>query len=212
MITPTINKKGEEQSKVDFTKSLLNMVTIADDTTLNQIHQEQEAEKRKSRSEKFPDMVPKRYRDVIFQGSPRLLEAQRTVLYGPYGTGKTYTGYAIARELFVSGQIQNFRLEREREIYNNILAYQNSPARFRELYYDVELLIIDEFGKNSHSDASASHIFNIIDYRYDWELRTILICNAQSPDELRQIVPEAVQDRFVGSTLLLKGNSQRKPE
>lgn len=199
-------------TKTDYVNKLLNGFEGIDDSKVEEILEEQVEQKREARAKAFITMVPKRYRNITFSGNPKLLTAQRSVIYGPYGTGKTYLGYGIAKELFVAGKVFNFTAVRERELYNNMLAYRDKPHIYKDLYYDVDLLIIDEFGKNSQTDASSSHIFNIIDYRYDWELRTILICNATNAEELRQIIPEAIQDRFVGSTHLLSGESRRVVE
>ena len=201
-----------ELDKEKFLNSILSDINIMEDSEIKAIEQGRETDKKAGREIAFMDMVPKRYRNVNFDGDPKLLSAQRSVIYGPYGTGKTYLGYSIAKELYVQGRVQDFKIAREREIYNSILAYQDNPGKIKELYFNIGLLIIDEFGKNSNSDSSSSQIFNIIDYRYDWELRTILICNAKDGNALKRIVPEAVQDRFVGSTHLLSGESRRKPE
>jgi DNA replication protein DnaC len=199
--------------KEKFVNSILSGITVLDDSEINDIQKALESSKKAGREISFRDMVPKRYRNVNFEGDPKLLTAHRSVIYGPYGTGKTYLGYSIAKELFVQGAVQDFQIVREREMYNAILNYQKDPKNLpKPNYNNVGLLIIDEYGKNSNTDASASHIFNIIDYRYDWELRTILICNAQDGNELKKIVPEAVQDRFVGSTHLMSGESRREAE
>lgn len=207
-----LSMEKESLGKERFLEKITGNIDIMDDNELERIEKANAESERYARIELFISQVPKRYQEVEFDGDHRLLEAQRSVIYGPYGTGKTWTGYAIARELYVNGQIETFRVAREREIYNNVLAYQSKPGEVKKLYYDVDFLVIDEFGKSSNSDASASQIFDIIDYRYDWKKRTVLICNASTPEELRKIVPEAVQDRFVGSTHLLGGKSWRKPE
>lgn len=198
--------------KVDFIESLLGGIEIMDDSEIVELQKRELSEKMEKRDEKFKSMVPPRYREVQFEGDPKLLTAQRSVVYGSYGAGKTWLGYSIARELYRTLKISSFRVARERDIYNTILANRDRPSVVKEKYHDVGLLVIDEFGKNSQTDASAAEIFNLIDYRYDWQMRTILICNATTPDELRKIVPEAVQDRFVGSTHFLSGKSRRKPE
>lgn len=199
-------------SKESFVNRILSGVDVKSDEEINAIKEIEKAGKRKGREIAFIDMVPKRYRHVEFTGNPTLLTSQRSVIYGPYGTGKTYLGYCIAKELYVAGEVSDFAIAREREIYNNLVALRDKPGEYKKLYFEPDLLVIDEFGKNSHSDATASQIFNIIDYRYDWEKRTILICNAGNADELRQVVPEAIQDRFVGSTHLLTGGSRRVAE
>jgi DNA replication protein DnaC len=198
--------------KDNFIDMLTSMVDVIPDNEMEEIKAKEEINAKAKRESMFYSMVPLRYREVTFEGDPKLLSSQRSVIYGPYGTGKTWLGYSIAKELYVSGEVSDFTIQREREIYNNMLAYQNNPARYKELYYEPDLLVIDEFGKNSQSDASASQIFNIIDYRYDWKKRTILICNAKDADELRKIVPQAIQDRFIGSTHLLAGKSRRVAE
>lgn len=204
-----LNDKRKKK-KEDYVKGILSGIDSVSDEEMEQIEMDRAEDKKKSRDSMFSENVPTRYKNVKFDGDPKLLETQRSVIYGPYGTGKTYLGYAIARELFVSGKIEKYTIVRERELYNVIL--EGNMKEIREKYFSAGLLIIDEYGKNSITDSSSSQIFNIIDYRYDWELRTILICNAIDGKELKKIVPEAIQDRFIGSTHKMEGESRRKAE
>ena len=200
--------------KEKFVNGLLSNIAYLPDEEFTKIEEKQKADKAESLESMFIARTPSRYKDVKFTGDPNLLEAQRAVIYGPYGTGKTYLGYSIARELFVAGRVKDFQVVRERELYNLIIEAQanKSMGQVREKFFHTGLLVIDEYGKNPQTDAATSQIFNIIDYRYDWELRTILICNADNGAELKKIVPEAIQDRFIGSTHFLGGGSRRVAE
>jgi DNA replication protein DnaC len=204
----------EKLSKEDFVDGLLAGKTFLPDEEFRELEEKRETEKKISLESLFLERVPSRYKAVKFDGDPKLLETERAVIFGPYGTGKTYLGYSIARELFVSGRIKDFQVVRERELYNIILEAQanKNMGQIRDKFFHTGLLVIDEYGKNSQTDAASSQIFNIIDYRYDWELRTILICNALNGTELKKIVPEAIQDRFKGTTYFLGGNSRRLAE
>jgi hypothetical protein len=152
----------------------------------------------------YLSMIPKRYRvNMVFDGEPKLLTEECSLIYGNYGTGKTWTAYAIARELYLSMQINTFQIVREAQLLHSIR--ESQYRRFEE----CDLLVIDEFGKGSDTEFAKAEIFNIIDLRYDEMRKTILICNAKDKEELKKAVSFAVLDRYRNNIVFLDGKSRR---
>ncbi|MCP4354464.1 MAG: ATP-binding protein, partial [Proteobacteria bacterium] len=78
-----------------------------------------------------------------------------------------------------------------------------------ESFKNVDLLIVDEMGKNNDSDFNKAQIFEILNHRYDWEKKTILICNCEEKKELYEILSHAILDRFREEIILMDGVSKR---
>lgn len=156
------------------------------------------------RNDDYMKMVPKRYRQAMtFEGEQALLEKDCSLIYGPYGTGKTWTAYALARRLYMDRTIGKFLIVREAKLLQDVrggLGYQ---------YESCDLLVIDEYGKGSNTEFAKAEIFNIIDARYDEMRRTVLICNAKDEKELVEAVPFAVLDRYRQNIVFIGGQSRR---
>ena len=76
-------------------------------------------------------------------------------------------------------------------------------------YKEIDLLILDEAGKNNDSDFNKAQLFGILNHRYDWEKKTILICNAKTKEEIRELLPTATLDRFRECVVEMNGSSKR---
>ena len=105
-------------------------------------------------------------------------ECTGLVLLGIHGTGKNHIACAIAREVYLSGRsiyYEKFsQYMRDIKVGWNIKGNENDILKpFREPF----LLILDEIGRQFGSDTERDYLEEIIDYRYEEELPTILMSN-----------------------------------
>lgn len=162
---------------------------------------------------KFDNSLPPRYRGKI--KSPKnkiLLNSTCSIIWGEFGTGKTWEAYAVGKELICTDQIKTFKLITEVDILNDLKDGFDSMQSKIKHYKDLDLLVIDESGKNNDSDFNKSQLFGILNYRYDWMKKTILICNAKDKKEVMNLLPTATIDRFRECVIEMKGKSLRYKE
>lgn len=163
-------------------------------------------EEYEKRLEAFMLNVPKIHReDLNFNNNKSLLTERNAILYGDYGTGKSYTAYAIAKELYLNKKIERFEIVREITIINKLRSDPLSGTHYK----NVDFLVIDEFGKVNDTDFTKAQIFDIIDERNDWDRKTLLICNAKDDSELNKIISDAIKDRYKNCVIKLTGESRR---
>ena len=135
------------------------------------------------------------------------------LLQGGIGTGKTHLAVSILRETPLSfnyvshlnliQEYRNFHYNRpntdtKEEDYGaqNFLVgdYTKKPERY-EILQDSSLLCVDDFGWVKHSQDEALTTFEILDYRIQKLLPTILVTN-NTTEELKEIIDPRLLDRI----------------
>jgi len=181
------------------------------------IELEQEAEKHKAflmdeQKRSAFGKIPPMYRDIEALPPKGLMTGvQEHIIFGAFGTGKTYAAYQMAMSLFNSGDISTFLVVRAFRMLMDIKSsfsagsYENVFKSF--LSYD--LLVIDEWGKNSGSDFEESVLFEIINSRYENRKRTTIIVNADKREDLRNAIRPDLLDRFRRGIYEISGKSRR---
>lgn len=161
------------------------------------------------KSNLFEMRVPFRYMHV--EPAEKLPESECTVLYGGYGTGKTWAAYSIARKMFIEAEISDFEIVTQAGLLREIKAgfTDNSFDERVNKFLKTGLLVVDEMGKNDDTDFNKAQLFDIINNRYDWMRPTILICNCDDKDKIPGILGLAIADRFRGNTIKMSGTSKR---
>lgn len=165
-----------------------------------------------NRKDRFKQQIPIRYRDVEKTSSPISENTTNSsIFYGGFGTGKTWKAYEMAHQLYTTLKISGFKHITEIGLLNEIKGgFSNNTFESRvNTFKEVDLLIVDEMGKNSDSDFNKAQIFEILNYRYDWEKKTILICNCEEKEELYDILSPAILDRFRERIVHFDGKSRR---
>lgn len=196
--------KGDTMSKEDFVNNILSSLNAI--TPLEIDTEQQEVEKKKRLNGEFMSKVPTVFKKGLLDDlDNKLILNTNSIIYGLYGTGKTHTAYSLARWLYLNGKIRTYRVVREIEIINELR--ENSLAGNKFAAYDF--LAIDEFGKVNDTDYTKAQIFNILDSRNDWQKRTLLICNTDSIEGLRKIIPVAIGDRYKNNIVFMGGESRR---
>lgn len=168
---------------------------------------QQEARKKELAS--FNDSLPPRFRNKLTTvKNKELKNCSCGIIWGDFGTGKTWECYTLIQELYVAGEIKSWDLKTEMDIIISLRDYQNQE-RIIKNYKDLDILVIDETGKSNETDYNKALLFSILNHRYEWEKKTILICNAKSKDEVKLLLPTAILDRFRECVIEMKGKSLR---
>ena len=137
------------------------------------------------------------------------------LVLGPVGTGKTHLACAIAHEVAKTRTVLYTTLY---GMSQKVMADMNDhskkqPYKYRgaEIFQKVGILIIDEMGRSFTTDAEKNRLFDIINYRYENLLPTVILAN-KSKNELFHSIGEGVADRLRESMqgLVLTGKSWRK--
>ncbi len=193
------------------------------ESCLEEKEKEDLQEQKKKEQKKVADLRSDRQRDFLEKLPPRyygIMDSKKsesennsscTIFYGGFGTGKTWRAYKIAYDLYLSSKIDGYKHITEVGMINEIKAgFNNNTFDSRvESFKNVDLLIVDEMGKNNDSDFNKAQIFEILNHRYDWEKKTILICNCEEKKELYEILSDAILDRFREEIILMDGESRR---
>ena len=108
------------------------------------------------------------------------------ILAGKRGLGKTHL--AIALMLY---KIREYNLSSRFEVVAELLNKIRRAIHNNEDYVGiidavkkVHVLVLDDLGKEKLTDAARDYLFQIIDYRYRYELQTVITTNALTPGEL----------------------------
>ena len=158
----------------------------------------------------FEDSLPTRYRGNLEKPKNiSLVEAYCSILWGGFGTGKTWEAYSVIKELVLSGTVKTYDLKTEIGIMIDLKDnFDNMSSKIKK-YQNVDILVVDEIGKNNMSDFNKAMLFEILNYRYDWMKKTILICNAKVKEEIRELLPTSIIDRYRENTIEMSGQSRR---
>lgn len=127
------------------------------------------------------------------------------VVNGNVGTGKTHLACGIVNEY----------CKRLPGLYTRAIDMSEAIMRERssEFYKSRGLLVIDEINRTFDTAAEQQRIFDVLDYRYNAHVPTVLVGNFKGGD-LRQRLGEALADRLMENlaVLTIKGKSHRTGE
>ena len=138
---------------------------------------------------------------------------QGLLLYGPVGTGKSYTAAVIANELM--NRKHSAIMTSFIKLLQNVSSFSGDEERIARLNR-AKLLIIDDLGAERSTDTALEKVYNIIDSRYRSGKPLILTTNLS----MSQIKGETdiryvrIYDRILEMCypLKLEGLSWRKQE
>ncbi len=118
----------------------------------------------------------KNYSEELLNG----IEKKGLILVGNNGGGKTHLACSIANKLIENGipVIYGTLINLFAELRNSYDTYNNiSEMEIIKLYENVELLIIDDLGKEKPSEWGLEKLFTIINSRYEKNLPVIITTN-----------------------------------
>lgn len=134
------------------------------------------------------------------------------LLYGPVGTGKTYTAACIANELISQGRpclVTNFA-----RITNTLQGMFDGKQRYLDDFNRLDLLVIDDLAAERDTSYMQEMIFNIIDSRYRSGKPLIVTSNLSKSDLM---TPGSIERQRIYSRLFemcvpveIKGGDRRK--
>lgn len=180
------------------------------DNCIQKANDEKERIERENQITKFENQLPLRFKGQLEKPiHTQLLKASCSIIWGGFGTGKTWESLSVAKELISNGSIKDFKFSTEMGI---LLDLQDGFEERREkidLYSEYDFLIIDESGKTNDSTYNVNLIYEIINRRYNNLKKTIMICNASTKDEVKNLLASASLDRFRECVVEMSGKSKR---
>jgi hypothetical protein len=179
----------------------------------NKRSEERKRHAKEKRLNQLDESLPPRFRGKLKDPlNDKLLDSICSIVHGDFGSGKTWECYAVARKLLELGLIKKFKLVTEVSLLNDLKADFDYMSSKIESYQNIDLLIIDEAGKNQDSVFNKAQLFDILNHRYEWEKKTILICNTKKKEDLYTLFPTAILDRFRECVVEMTGQSLRYKE
>ncbi len=133
-------------------------------------------------------------------------EGRGLILQGNHGTGKNHLAAAIARKVLSLGRTVLFATVRE--IVSRIRETWSGDAgpSEREIirgFAEVDLLILDEVGRQYGTDSERIHLFEIIDRRYR-EMRPTIVLSNETPAGIEACLGRAAYDRLCHHVTLVQ--------
>jgi DNA replication protein DnaC len=102
------------------------------------------------------------------------------IFFGGYGCGKTHLAAAIANEVVARGDGVLFVVVPDLLDHLRATYSPNSPVRYDERFEEVRnapLLILDDLGTQSSTQWAQEKLFQILNYRYNARLPTVITSN-----------------------------------
>lgn len=180
---------------------------------ISQHKAEIDAKKRLERKERllqFYASIPALYKTASLKdfGDSKLVKnllgGMSAVIYGGNGIGKTHLGWAITRHWREEEQDKDpfayfapFSMLMAMISMLAANAKVSGPEIIEQNYlHKISHLIIDECDKTDMGDVAFRNFSHLIGRRYEEGLQTILICNADSEEKVREILGDSVFSRF----------------
>lgn len=125
------------------------------------------------------------------------------VLCGKYGTGKTHLAVATARAIVDKGYSVWFATFAQ--MLQDLKAGFSSGLVTDEMskYETVDLLIIDDLGKEKLSEWASEILYSVIDARYR-DLKATVITTNMMPNELGKRIDGAIMSRLAEMTEFIR--------
>ena len=137
-------------------------------------------------------------------------EDNSLLIVGSYGTGKTHLAAAIANKLMsegvpvlfntFSGHLNELKCE-----------FNGGKGDYKRQMESVDMLILDDVGKEKQSEWTQSIMFDVINHRYEHMLPIVITTNLQNA-ELKGYLGDAVWSRLCEMCIGVKtvGEDYRK--
>ena len=186
---------------------------------------EEEERKRKAVLMSRYNQVPARYRSSTldtyrndgFKASVeyrQLIDGASAIVYGGYGCAKTHIAWSLCKLRWDRGEDALYTTAQS--IYTDIKRQfgGGDPEQVMERYQTAPYLVIDEIDKAYGSQLEYITLFEIVNYRYNWLLPTVIFLNAEKKEDIPELIGGACYDRLgvAGLLIHLTQGSQRAQE
>ena len=164
----------------------------------------------KSRYAQVPDRYKSstldNYRNDAFKASEeyqQLIDGASAIVYGGYGCGKTHLGWALCKNRWDRGD--NALYSTAQSIYTDIKRQfgGGDPELVIQRYQTAPYIVIDEIDKSYGSQLEYVTLFEIVNYRYNWLLPTVIFLNAEKKEDIPSLIGGACYDRLGVAGLLI---------
>jgi DNA replication protein DnaC len=122
-------------------------------------------------------------------------------LSGEAGTGKTWIAAALCRSRILA--LQPARFIRSNDLLNSIRAGFRVDTEVVDPFKALPFIVIDDLGAECFTDWSVGYWYDLIDYRYNWLLPTVITSNLPLKD-LKTKVSARVVSRIAESSMGVK--------
>lgn len=151
--------------------------------------------------------VCKRYVDLkAYDG-----EKNGLILCGSYGTGKTHLAAAISNQLINQGVSVLFdtyggHLEKLKAEFN-----AGGSPKYLSLMRNVDMLVLDDVGKERQTEWSQSILFDVVNHRYE-DMKPIIITSNFNSKQLEEYFGEACYSRLIETcnAVVTQGKDKRR--
>ena len=145
--------------------------------------------------------------------APEVTEGPSLLIIGSVGTGKTYQCYGALRALHLAGLRGAFTYGLLATIINDIRAADFSEAKDRvKRLRETNLLMLDDVGYSRHTEYSEEVVFEVLNYRYENFLPTLVTTNVKGQAELDAHLGPRLTERLLqmAHPLVLDNESRRQ--
>jgi DNA replication protein DnaC len=164
---------------------------------------------RESRDKKWEDKVPPIHKPEKLSTLRKELQVignewiadgfvnkKNLILPGPTGTGKTALSYAIGRELYIRGF--KVKMWNALELFDD-MRQQDQARDVLESVKNCDVLCLDDLGGERKTDWVEERLYIIVDYRWQWQLPTIVTTNLIEEDYTDHFSERVISRLFAGA-------------
>lgn len=200
--------EGNKPVCTECGKEIFANTSICDDCYDKKASKEKEGKRIEGLKDIFYEKCPPRFRNVGMCTNKTILNSENAIIWGDYGVGKTYLGWSLIKTLLYSSEIKTFDFMSEVELTNHFRRKGDHVNTTKHLLRS-DLMIIDEYGKNNDTDFSKGQVYEVVNKRYEWEKRTIIICNADNEKQVNAMFSTGIMDRYKHNIIFMGGKSKR---